>query len=508
MIIKNYKEFLFEKQLTIPELNKDIQRWNSFLNKLKKNDIFELEDGSEVKILNSKEIIDNITDKDGNIDIEKINNYFKSNRRYLPVIKTDKGDMKLTDFKKTIEFGGGSGSSLGTEKARIYETIQSLYFSLIQKEKRYLQIKDIHNLFIDYADNFDMVNDELQHHIRSNKVVNVDDVTYFDGWTYTYIKTSNEFYNELDKNKTYIFYHSFFDGGVSNSIKDAFNRCIKSVNKEVGLRINISKWNPSDIWAVNSKLETEIINNISECENITDLNTVMDSYFDNKDLLGISLKKLPVDSDINLIINKNIGTKFEYDYTSTSKEELGSMSIMIHAKSYSDIQIRRKEKLEVRTFNSRTGQDISFEVVGETSKYGKTNINYVNYILNKFNIGNIPHYNNIKLNDDELIEEINILYNTIPNLEKTETRSKNYNIEDNRNKLVSKYQSLIFAKILEENKKRPAKTGLLNKIIFKLNKKLSISDYIMKQIFSYAYSMGGELFENTKFYRIKTIKMN
>jgi hypothetical protein len=57
---------------------------------------------------------------------------------------------------------------------------------------------------------------------------------------------------------------------------------------------------------------------------------------------------------------------------------------------------------------------------------------------------------------------------------------------------------------LEKYKKYPYKKDIFSWIKFILNKKPSVTNYVIKEIFYYAYSMGGELFDNSKFYRIRT----
>ena len=129
MKIKTYTGFLSEKTLSIPELNKDEARWDMFLSKLKKKETFVYNDGTEVVVNNPEEIIQSITTDGGGLGMDKVIEFLKPNNRYAPVIKTNKGDVKLNEFHKTVEFGGGSGTSLGSVAARTYETIQALFFS-------------------------------------------------------------------------------------------------------------------------------------------------------------------------------------------------------------------------------------------------------------------------------------------------------------------------------------------------------------------------------------------
>ena len=279
MKLTKYINFLSEKRLTIPELNKDEARWVTFLTKLRNKSPFIYHDGTEVIINNPDEIVQSITTEDGELDINKVIEYLKPRNRYAPVIKTNKGDFKLNEFHKTVEFGGGSGTSLGTINARTYETIQAIFFSLRQYLGREIGPGDIHILYTDTNEvqpNVDTSTADdksaVLKDVRSTKVITRDDLKFFEdkGWVYTYIKTANEFFDSLNTDKHYTFYHAYAGSGIANETYRAFTRCFRSINKENKVRISMSRWNPSDIWAVESEYEKEIIDVLKGTQNITE----------------------------------------------------------------------------------------------------------------------------------------------------------------------------------------------------------------------------------------------
>lgn len=511
MILENFTNYLTSKRLTIPELNKESKRWDMFLNKLKDGSPFFLEDKGKVVVTNPDEIIQGITDEIGNLDMDKIINFLKPRNRYAPVIKTDKGENKLNQFHKTVEFGGGAGSSLGTVNARIHETIQALFFALRQHLGRDIEPGDLHLLYKDSSEDDSLTSYEderikILKSLKSTKNITRNHLKFFEnkGWIYTYIKTANVFYNSLNKNKEYIFHHAFSGEGVADAVYRAFRRCIRDINRENKINISMSRWNPSDIWAVEVDMEQDIISVLNDCNDMTQLNTIMDSLFDGNFFVGISLKKIPSDREIQLIISKTLHTNFIYDYSSTSMNPFDTLTLQIHSKSYSWLGHKRKETLDSRIYSGNQEGNIFLEVKGSVSKYGKSSLTYVNSILNKFNINTIPTYKEITLSDDELKNEIKRLYKIIPNLKKVRSSSLRYNIKDIRSKLISKYQSLLLIEKLEKFKKKPYNTSLFGRLKFLFNKKRSLTNYIVKEIFYYSYSMGGELFDTCKFYRIKT----
>jgi len=514
MILKDFSNFLTEKRLTIPELNKEEARWNMFLTKLKNNSPFILEEEGEVIVNNPDEVIQSITDEEGNLDMNKVILYLKPRNRYAPVIKTDKGEFKLNQFHKTVEFGGGTGTSLGTVNARTYETIQAMFFSLRQYLGREINPGDIHLLYTDTSElespgeiNTSDDKSAILDSIRSTKNITRDDLKFFEdkGWIYTYVKTANVFYDSLNDDKQYVFHHAYSGEGIADAVYRAFIKCIRNINKENKVRISMSRWNPSDIWAIEVDMEQDIISVLQEIEDMTQLNTVMDSLFDDNFLVGISLKKIPFDKEIQLIVSKTLQTNFTYDHSSTSVGEFDTLTVQIHSKSYSWLQHKREETLDARTFKGKEEDNIFLEVRGSASKYGKASLTYINSILGRVKISPIPTYKELSnMSDDELRAGITRLYQSIPNLEKKKTTTLRWNIKDIRSKLISKYQSLLFVSILESNKRKPFKKGIFGRIRFLFNSKLNITNYIVKEIFYYAYSMGGELFDNCKFYRIKT----
>lgn len=511
MTIQEYKNFLFEKRLTIPELNKENDRWMTFLAKLKTGSPFESYVHGEVNITNAEEIIHNITNDNGTINMFKVVQYLKPKNRYAKVIQTDHGRHKLNEFRKTIDFGGGTGISLGSINARTYETIQAYFFSLRQYLGRDVVPSDIHYLYHDTNQedvdiNEDTDRAEIFNYVNSVKKITLEDIVYFEerGWIYTYIKTANEFSKILNENRQYSFYHSYAGIGVADEIYQAFNRSIKDINKENNLIISMSRWNPSDIWSVETERIPEILTKLRSINNLTSLNLLMDTLFDNKHFIGVSLKKIPESKDIELIVNKNLNTHFLYENTTTSVGPFDTLTVHINSKSYSWLGQRREEVLDARIYSGNKSTNIFLEIRGSRSKYGKSSLTYVNSILNRVGITPIPDYKDITLTDLELRNKIVEYYNTIPNLDKSYSTSIKNNIEGIRSKLISKYQSLMLADILEKNRNKRYKSGVFSMVKFLFNRKLTITNYIVKEIFYYAYSMGGELFDNTKFYRIKT----
>jgi len=515
MKLKTYSNFLVEKKLSIPELSKDEIRWATFLMKLQNNSPFIYNKGEEVIVQNPEEIINKITDDDGVLDMDKVVDFLRPKNRYSTVIKTNKGDIKLNQFIKTEEFGGGSGTSLGSVNAKTYETIQAIFFSMRQYLGREIGPGDIHLLYEDnrtvQPDDPDTTDDRLAilKDVYSKKKITREDLKFFEdkGWIYTYIVTANKLFNSLDENKHYSFYHAFVGHGIADQLYRSFKKAIKNINEENNVRISFSRWNPSDLWVVETSYENDLINVLKGADDIVELNAIVDKCFTENYLVGISLKKIPFGRDIDLIISKTLHPNFHYNYASVSENPFDTLTVQIHSTSMAEMTgfHKRKETLDTRIYSGKEENNIFLEVKGSASKHGKASLKYINSRLVKAKIEPIPLYQDIDLTDEQLRRRIKRFYETIPNLKKKPSRSHTrWNIKHTRSKLISKYQSLMLVDRLERYKNKPYRKGIFRRLRFLFNKNLNLSNYIIKEIFYYAYSMGGELFDNTMFYRIRT----
>ena len=141
--IKNYTKFLEEKELTLDELGKlkgSELRGNVLVKKLKKHEPFTTLNNKSIEIQKMKDngrwisiedAIENLTDPNGDYDIDKGKNYFTNSKRYLSVFKDDDGDeFKLNQFKKTKEFGSSGAGRLTRE----FESIQSIFIAIKQSK--------------------------------------------------------------------------------------------------------------------------------------------------------------------------------------------------------------------------------------------------------------------------------------------------------------------------------------------------------------------------------------
>jgi hypothetical protein len=207
-----------------------------------------------------------------------------------------------------------------------------------------------------------------------------------------------------------------------------------------------------------------------------------------------------MDHEVRFIINKQEKSSFKYLYSTTSNDPTASMSVNIYVESESTIKTVKQQVMTARIYTGDQESDMVLEIKGANSKYGKAGMGYLNKVLNDTGINSIPSHFDIGLTNEELIQKIEEYYSRLQ-MGKTNTKTDRYNIRDSRSRLIGKYQSLMLVEILESNKNKSFKNGIIGRLMFMFNK-ISKTDYIIKQLFYYAYAMGNEIFENCKYFRI------
>lgn len=435
-----------------------------------------LKDGTLLSIDNPDEIL--IGSK--KYDKKKAESLFKKNGKYIKVFKGEDGNYyKLNDIKKTSEFGGGGGSSLGTNGTEEVEAIQCLVISMQQKflemRKGKIDIEQLNDLVNSTDDEFELYKRDISVNINITK----DMISkYIDSWGYTFQKTANALYGKtkikivdskskesdyiLRNDKHYKFYQINSPEGVCQAIKSKFKQCKNSSFK------HIAKWNPADTWAVSSIKESIITNEINKCApTIKNLNILIDKYFDSRDLVGISLKKVKSDDNgnITMIINKVTEPPlYKLKKIKMSEDPFQSLGVKIVATKSSGLG-SGIEYMTIRTSSSTSFVNVRGEIDGKVSRHGNISLTMMNNILSNYkdddgNPVKVPTVRDIDSKikglhktDDELRTSIKSMFQFVRS--KGSKRcdispvSKREFVSDRR-RLISKYQSLYLSKILLE----------------------------------------------------------
>jgi hypothetical protein len=409
---------------------------------------------------NPEEIIQGVTDGSEKVyDIEKAKDFFTKNKKYLPVFDVEDDEYKLNDIEKTKEFGSSRGSSLGSEETRIVESIQCLYCALRQNLKRPISDDDFELFF----DELGYIREELLEYTKFEIDLDSEIIeNYRAGWGVTFITTANSLfeYREiytlkserksiLDDRKTYQFFQISFTGGVMLSIKNKFSSLVS--------KMQLAKWNPSDMWAVNIFKTKQLLKSIDSCQTIEELNKLVDDSFKSRDLVGVSLKKIRNLKSTNLLVNK-ITERPTYSFLKvrTSFKSNSSLGVNVLLSQKSDLKSENRDiTLAIRTFaGTEKFGNVQGEVIGTTSRHGKISLTEINSIFSKVSqefdiqIPLVPDYKYFRdMPEDELGKKVESLNNLIGALG---DKSKEMKSEKSSTKvrLVSKLQALLIAKNL------------------------------------------------------------
>lgn len=405
--------------------------------------ISSVEDGKKISSL--------IANSDGSYNPQKALDILKQGRNYTKIFKVGDYGYRLSDIKKTAEFGSSGGRGLGSAKTLETESIQCLFLSMMQDITRNLTIHDYTDIDIEmYSSDIVLPEGFILDRNILNKYSNNK------SWVYTFITVANSLFNKgtllVETNRIekvlvrtanidnrYIFYH-----GDSDFSKEIFNK-FTSFHK----KINRNKWMPVDVWAVRLNMIEQILEDVHLCVNMEDLNLTINRHFNTGAMRGISLKKInPRGSERNIVIN-SVTPKPEYHYheiyVSDNPGDSIAIDILATIKSSSGIEKNRKEKMQIR---SRGGEskyrNISGEILLGPSKMGSVSLTTINKYLKSHRLDEIETLSTLrKKSEQELKDDIINIYNGMvdpPKFGGVIDRKKPH--------LISIYQSLRLADIL------------------------------------------------------------
>jgi len=198
----------------------------------------------------------------------------------------DGKDYKITDLKKSKDFGGGGGSRGGSDLTAITESgqcyIASLVFNIKKKEIAWE----------------DMTLEDIQ---EAAKYVDTGKTTLNDvldqspaEWVKSYVKVANLLYkNWKMKTGKSVYFHR--DSNLHQKIFKFKQECLandkKSSTPQAPGSFGDDKWNPGDIWMTTFGKEASKLPDMPT-DSWSNLNQTIYKLAQNKELLGVSLKKI------------------------------------------------------------------------------------------------------------------------------------------------------------------------------------------------------------------------
>lgn len=412
-------------------------------------------------------------------------------KKYTNSLRAEDGEeYKLNDIVKTSDFGSSRGSSLGTESTIKVESIYCFYFAIRQFLDRDISITDDTSYFLTSPSVLDFIKIPVQ--------VTQEILDEFGEWENSFIETVNginrtEKYlvkdrknnSVLDSNKKYSFHQINSRDDLITSLSDKY--------RSFNLGIPISKWTPSDIWAVDVERKEHIIGLIRSCRSLSDLNRIVNNSFDRSELIGISIKKIKSGHNNFKIIINNESPKPLYTFSKVIilDKPTGTLNTTIVVNRKSEVYGDGEEKVDFRTYESDI-RNIVGEVLGKEAKFGKISLGQINRMLRNLEIKEVPiTLELINFDESELKNKILDLNNEIienPSL-KDFIRRSNVRSDlkpENKRRLISKYQGLLLAKTLLD-------TLLVDR---------ESVDNLLQKIFYYALAIENQEYECPKYIRI------
>ena len=391
--------------------SKYADRGERFLEKIQQGGEFELNDGSTIVIdpKASSELVDALNKKQ----------YSILNKGAKVIIDTNGNAYGITSFKKTEEFGSGAGQGGGAANTAIQESSQSVVNSIAYKIKKgNISTEDLTDENIDKAYELSDVSstlDEVKDFIKNQN-----------SWTNTFILSANTLLSNYPNPN----FQQHRGSEFVNRIYGAF----AIAKKKAGISMQSDKWNPADIWMV----DTSILGMEFPTE-LTELNaTLADLHASNK-LIGVSLKKTGAEAKLSTY-NLSEEDKAGYTYEGSDSRPTNNNTVIL----YNDGSIT------FRTFNF--AGNFAGEIKGKTAAHGKIGQGAINDILHSLNLNPLPAaaelQTKFKSNDADLLDDFYANYVKIVGSISREEFNQIVDAKD-LNWLVSKYLSTRLASTIE-----------------------------------------------------------
>ena len=272
-------------------------------------------------------------------------------------VATPSGNVQLIYKKK----GGSAGSGAGAALTKLTECSQCLYAAIAFGLKRHITNADVDEENAKkYSSMYD-TDEKLESMLND-----LPDI-----WITSSVLGANKLWDTFGGKGKFVFHRG-------SKTVDRIENNFKRIKKIEGVRMDLNKWSPADIYIVSSNFD---ITCLDEEKTILGLNQCMQERIENNTLIGVSLKKIMGTAKIdlkNVFKDMKVTRKYEgYTYSDTSMDGY--------------INISGGTKIQFRSFggpSSLTGWQ--GEVKGSQANQGKISLGPVNMILKNHGITQIP----------------------------------------------------------------------------------------------------------------------
>jgi hypothetical protein len=281
--------------------------------------------------------------------------------------------------------------------------------------------------------------------------------------------------------------YKFYQNAVGD--KDAIHKVVARKFKELlkassyhddYKNLDINKYCPGDVWAIDSDHIVEICNSIKSAISIENLNQRMNEEFDKRRLIPISLKKVGIKVNSGrIIVNNEDGAEIpkfnvtQFHLERDSEKGIGSKidtTSIWYPKSTKE-PIERQRNIKIDTSNSKKFQNVDGEVDGLYARHGK-----ISFLMMRKFIQESPLYHKVLEFNEDPLQSVDVL--------KTKSVDELKTIIDDLSFLLKSFQSAITINIKYDLTGRP-NNSLEKKLISKIQSMqiitaLSVIDYYDK----------------------------
>jgi hypothetical protein len=343
---------------------------------LKNKTTLHISPGKEVVFLNTEENQDMITifEADDSPD-----------RNFYKLRTTSGGLQKIADLYKSVVFGGGYGPKDATELSASITTARGeslqCYFCALLTDKPNIKQKDITPLSLKKYEN-------VRVFTGKTKFKDVIDITI--DWYNSAYYSAKKLVNENYIDRTYTFHRG-----------DKVMDTVYKIKKKAFIADNVpilsdDKWNPGDIWALKKGRDVTKLLDGGE-GSVLKLKKVIQTKFDSKELIGISLKIIKDEKQAKISIeNSNNNPQAKKLYEMEGFKISGAKSFF--SAGGATINVSGAQKLDVRSKGRLSGRNM--DIVLKTARGGGIADTFQNAAAAKYlGVSNIP--------DNQTIKQIN-----------------------------------------------------------------------------------------------------
>ena len=327
-----------------------------------------LPDANVINIKNTSKILEFRVESDNRaVDRQNVESLLTKNRISFGELTRDVGsfggseivtfDMKRVRIIYKLKNNKGSGG--GADATKLTESAQCLYAAIAFGLERKITSNDI---TVANAQAFS------KKYVVDEKVLKILNELPNE-WISSSILGANKLYEKFKKGK-YIFHRG------SKQV-DTINDIFSAVKKAEKFRMDINKWNPSDIWMISEEFNFK---ELSDEKTILGLNQVIQKYLEDGSLIGVSLKKMVGNATLtakNVYKGKSDKTYKGYEY---SKKSIDGY-----------ILLSGGTKIQYRSFGAGAGlTGFQGEVKGAQANQGKISLGPTNMILRNHGAPQVP----------------------------------------------------------------------------------------------------------------------